>query len=97
MNDANTMNTMPNTNKFTDPEIIAKLKELRDTDIDAFSRLIMKCLEEAPDEAVLDTAPAHKKISALNSLKTYFESLEEYENCAYIKMIEDRINKINGQ
>ena len=79
-------------NRFTDPDLIKQLKSLMKKDIDAFSRLIMRCLEEAPDEAILDSAPPEKKLKALGKLKDYFESIEDYENCATIKNIMDEIN-----
>ena len=79
------------TNKFRDPNLIEKLKELRSTDIDSFSRLILKCIIESPRFAIEDEAPSKVKLRALDSLRSYFESIEEYENCAKIKGIHDQI------
>lgn len=89
--------SIKNTNRFTDPDLLRELKKLRSNDIDAFSRLVMKCLEEAPEQAIADDHPAKEKLSALQSLRDYFEGIEEYENCAHIRMIQDEIDKINEQ
>lgn len=73
-------------------ELLRELKRLKDLDPEGFCNLIMKSLSFNPDAAVDDPAPKEIKINALNRLKEYFESIEDYENCALLKNLIDRIN-----
>jgi hypothetical protein len=73
-------------------ELLRELKRLRDLDPEGFCNLIMKSLSFNPDAAVDDPAPKEIKINSLNRLKEYFESIEDYENCALLKNLIDRIN-----
>lgn len=73
-------------------ELLEELRRLRDLDPEGFCNLIMKSLSFNPDAAVEDPAPKEIKINALNRLVSYFESIEDYENCIVLKNIIDRIN-----
>lgn len=78
-----------------DPNLISKLEELKNKDLDAFSTLIFRVILENEDLAINDNSPVEKKIRALNNLMEYFKSIEKYEECAFIR---DLIGKIeNGQ
>lgn len=83
-------------NKFNleSPDVLSRLIELRDSDIDEFSNLILECLKVEPTFAITDTTPIEKKIKALNLLLNHFESKEMYEDCSFISDIIQKI--LNG-
>ena len=74
-----------------DPNLLAKLEELKNRDIDAFSNLIFKALLANEEAAIRDNAPTEKKLKALNSLMQYFESIEKFEECAFLRDLIKRV------
>ncbi len=77
---------------FNDQEFIAKLEELKRKDMDAFMELVLFSLKTHEDFAVEDNAPIEHKREALKKIMNHFESKEEYEDCAFIRDLQKRID-----
>lgn len=77
---------------FNDQEFIAKLEELKTKDLDAFMDLVIFSLKTHEDFAVEDNAPIEHKREALKKIMNHFESKEEYEDCAFIRDLQKRID-----
>lgn len=76
---------------FNDQEFIAKLEELKHQDVDAFMELVLFSLKTHADFAVEDDAPIEHKREALLKIMKHFEGKEEYEDCAFIRDLQKRI------
>jgi hypothetical protein len=76
-------------------DIIKKIEELKKKDIGQFYDLVFVSIINFSDAAVLDNSPVKNKIQALNKIIDHFKDLEEYEKCAALKKILDRIES-NG-
>lgn len=74
-----------------DEEFLATLLELRDRDLDKFMQLVLLSLKKFPDLAVSDEQPTEQKIAALKRMLSHFESKEEYEDCAFIRDLQQMI------
>lgn len=85
------MSGTPEYNGMHDPNLLAKLEELKNRDLDAFSDLIFKALLANEEAAVRDNAPTEKKLRALNNLMQYFESIEKFEECAFLRDLIKRV------
>jgi len=81
------------TNPLRDEGLIKELIRLRESDPDAFMMLVIEALKKNPDAALQDSAPAHKKLVALESLMRYFQEIEGYEDCAFIRDLKQRIDE----
>jgi hypothetical protein len=75
----------------TDPEFIAKLEELKSRDIDKFMELVLASLKTFPDLAVEDDTPTGNKIQALKVVLKHLEEREDYEDCAFIRDLQKKI------
>jgi hypothetical protein len=78
-------------NGLNDREFIARLEELKDQDIGQFMELVLVSLKTFPDLAVEDDVPIENKISALKIIVKHFEEREDYEDCAFIRDLQKRI------
>ncbi len=76
-------------------DLIIKLERLKEKDLNAFFDLIFTSLSNFPDEAVDDGADREKKIKAINRIIDHYESIEEFEKCAFLKDLLDKIK--NGK
>jgi hypothetical protein len=74
-------------------ELIQRLQELKDSNIEEFTNLILAAFRVAPDHVVEDPHPSEHKLRALNSMLEYLETTERYEDCAFVKTIIDKINE----
>jgi hypothetical protein len=72
-------------------EILKKLTELKDKDVEAFTDLVLKAFRIAPDHVLQDPHPSAHKLRALTSMLDYLETTERFEDCAFIKGIMDKI------
>jgi hypothetical protein len=70
---------------------IEALLLLRERSPDAFMKLFLETIKQRPELAVDDSAPAEIKLRALEKMRLYFEKREEYEECAFIKQIGEKI------
>jgi hypothetical protein len=75
----------------TDPDFIAKLEDLKGRDINKFMELVLGSLKTFPDVAVEDSTPITNKIKALKVILNYLEEREDYEDCAFIRDLQKRI------
>ncbi len=75
----------------TDIKLLKLLARLKKEDIHGFYSLIFESLSNNQEYAVDDPTPADNKIKALTKVMDYFVSIEEYENCAVVRNIIDKI------
>tara|TARA_B100000287_G_C20514066_1_gene734226 strand:- start:572 stop:847 length:276 start_codon:yes stop_codon:yes gene_type:complete len=75
----------------TNVKLLKLLARLKKEDKHGFYSLVFESISNNPEYAVEDPTPADKKIKALNKIINYFVSIEDYENCAVVQNI---INKI---
>ena len=78
-------------NRLSAYSLLNKLEKLKDLDIEAFFELIFKSISKYPDEAVSDPSPKENKIKAMKNIISFFEKKEDFEKCAVLK---DILNKI---
>ena len=78
-------------NAFDDQEFIAKLEELKERDIDGFMGLVLFSLKTHPDFAVEDDVPIETKVSAMKKVLKHFEEKEDYEDCAFLRDLQKKI------
>ena len=78
-------------NPLRDTKLIETLLELRKKDNDAFMNLIVETIKSNPDIAIDDDSDPDFKIKALETLLTWLESREEYEDCALMADIKKKI------
>lgn len=76
---------------LSDPEFIAQLERLKGQDLEAFMDLVLEALKTFPDLAVEDAAAIEKKKTALKILRDHFERREGYEDCAFIRDLQKKI------
>jgi hypothetical protein len=80
-------------NELRDDELLGRMIELREKDVDGFMQLVLTSLKAFPETAVDDVHPVDDKLGALKILLRYFEEKEDYEDCAFLrdlsKLIED--------
>jgi hypothetical protein len=72
-------------------DLIQKLEDLKNQNLDAFFELVFQSIVNWPEEAVDDKSPVDNKIKALERIIKHFQDLEEYEKCQELKIILDRI------
>lgn len=72
-------------------DLIQKLEDLKNQDLDAFFELIFQSIINWPEEAINDSSPVDNKIKALERIIKHFQDLEEYEKCQELKIILDQI------
>ena len=78
-------------NAFDDQEFIAKLEELKEKDIDGFMSLVLLSLKTQPDTAVQANTPIENKVTAMKRVLKHFEEREDYEDCAFLRDLQKRI------
>jgi len=76
---------------LNDREFIDRLEKLRATDFDMFMNLVLLSLKTHPDFAVEDDSPIEKKVSAMKIVLKYFEEKEDYEDCAFLRDLQKKI------
>jgi hypothetical protein len=76
---------------FNDPEFIALIEEIKNKAPDKFMELVLTALKAFPDYAVEDNVPMETKASALAIVLKHFEEREDYEDCAFIRDLQKRI------
>ena len=78
---------------INDQEFIARLEDLKKRDIGKFMDLVLESLKTFPDLAVEDDVPIENKISALKTVIKHFEEREDYEDCAFIRDLQKKIEE----
>ena len=78
-------------NAFDDQEFIAKLEELKEKDIDGFMSLVLFSLKTHPDVAVQANTPIENKVLAMKRVLKHFEEREDYEDCAFLRDLQKKI------
>lgn len=76
---------------LNDREFIAKLEELKTSDLPAFMELVLFSLKTHADFAVEDDAPIEHKRRAIKTIIQHFEEMEDYEDCAFLRDLQKRI------
>ncbi len=74
-----------------DEEFLTSLLQIREQDPALFMKLVLESLKRFPDLAIEDDQPAQQKISALKTMLRHFEKEENYEDCAFIRDLQKRI------
>jgi len=78
-------------NPLRDAGLLKKLIHLRESDPDSFMQMVIGALKKNPAAALTDSAPSANKLVALESLMRYFQEIEGYEDCAFIRDLKQRI------
>jgi hypothetical protein len=76
---------------FNDAEFIALIDEIKKKDINLFMDLVLDALKTFSDYAVEDDVPIENKRAALKEVIKHFEKREDYEDCAFIRDLQKRI------
>lgn len=79
-------------NPFYDEELIRNLLSLHDRNPNKFMDLVMEAIKENPEVVINEESDPEKKMLALSRIRQHYAEREEYENCAIIKELEDKIN-----
>lgn len=77
--------------ELNDQEFLAKLEEIKHKDKSKFMDLVLRALKTNPDYAVKEDTPTEKKVTALKAVLKHFEEREEYEDCAFLRDLQKRI------
>lgn len=80
------------TNQQDYHKILLDLIQLRDTDYDAFMDKLYEALNGKFRGMIHDTAPESEKKQAIWSMIEHFSAKEEYEKCADLKKIVEKLN-----
>lgn len=78
-------------NLFNEEELIASLAEIKENDYDTFMNIVLQSLKTFPDYAVEDNVPIEIKLGALDRVLKHFENKEDYEDCAFIRDLQKKI------
>lgn len=76
---------------LNNPEFIERIREIKETDPDRFMAIVLESLKTFPDFAVKDDAPIENKRKALELMRMHFQDREEYEECAFIRDLQKKI------
>jgi hypothetical protein len=74
-----------------DEEFLSSLLQIREQDPALFMQLVLESLKRFPDLAIEDDQPNQQKISALKTMLRHFEKEENYEDCAFIRDLQKKI------
>lgn len=77
--------------ELNNEEFIRKLEELKGKDMDAFMEIVFYALSEHQDFAVEDDVPIENKMEAMTKVMKHFERKEEFEKCAFLRDLKQRI------
>lgn len=72
-------------------EFLIELIRLKEQDPDAFMQLILEALKRHPELAIADGAPVSNKVRALEKMLKHLEEKEEYEDCAFVRDLNNQI------
>lgn len=72
-------------------EFLIELIKLKERDPDAFMQLILESLKRHPELAVSDEAPVENKMRALEKMLRHLEEKENYEDCAFVRDLNNQI------
>lgn len=73
-------------------QILLELIKLRETNYDLFMEKLYEALSGEFRDVVNDGSPLEEKSQALNTMIQYFSEREEYEKCADLKKMIDRLS-----
>jgi len=82
-----------NINPFDDPDFMAFMMSMKKISEDRLMEMSYDLLIKNTDSALLHDAPAKHKVNAIDRVITFFESREEYEKCAKLQNIRNKIIK----
>jgi len=74
-------------------DLIRQLEELKNSDVESFTNLILASFRILPDHVIEDPHPSAQKIKALQAMLKYLETTERFEDCAFVKRFIDRIEE----
>lgn len=90
----------PDKNPLYDKELLRAMLLLKEKDPEGFMNLVLSSLKKYPELAVEDAAPAENKLRALKAMLEHYESIEGYEDCAFLleltNQIKDEEDKIRS-
>ena len=82
---------------YNSEELLRRLEELKNSDVETFTNLILESFRIAPVHVLEDPHPSAHKLRALKSMLEYLETTERFEDCAFVKGIMDKIEDQDGQ
>ena len=72
--------------------LIGYLLYLKEHDYDAYMELVVDALQNSEGAAVSDPTPIETKLAALSKVLDHMESKEDYETCAFIRDLKEKIS-----
>jgi hypothetical protein len=76
---------------FDDEKFIKRLNQIKEEDPDRFMDMVLNILRKDESFAFMDKAPLTHKQTALSTMIKRYESLERYEDCAFLNSIKNRL------
>jgi len=82
--------------EMNEEELLKRVGKLIDQDRDSGLDMIVAILMQYEETAANDTSrDPEYKLSALHKLEEHYKDKEDYEKCAFLKKLADRIHEIN--
>ena len=82
-----------NINPFDDPDFMNFMLSMKQLSEDRMMEMSYDLLVKNSESALLHDAPVESKLRAIDKVITYFEQSEEYEKCAKLQELKQRITK----
>jgi hypothetical protein len=91
---------MSDSNPLYNKDLLQAMLLLKEKDPEGFMNLVLGALKKYPDLAVVDATPTENKLRALKAMLEHYESIEGYEDCAFLleltNQIKDEEDKIRS-
>lgn len=78
---------------FNDKKLIYELLKLREKNVNEFYDTVYSAMAAHPDLAVEDEADHIKKLEALRRMRKHYEEREDFEKCAFIRDLVEKIEQ----
>lgn len=79
-------------NPLDNIEVVRFLTQLKESDHDAFMKMVLLILKTFRTEALEQVSAPETKMEALDTMLNYFQELEEFEECQFILELKQEIS-----
>lgn len=79
-------------NPLDNIEVVRFLTQLKESDRDAFMKMVLLILKTFRTEALEQVSAPETKMEALDTMLNYFQELEEFEECQFILELKQEIS-----
>lgn len=79
-------------NPLDNIEVVRFLTQLKESDQDAFMKMVLLILKTFRTEALEQVSAPETKMEALDTMLNYFQELEEFEECQFILELKQEIS-----